>query len=301
MKTDDLEAFVAVIRCQSLSVAAEQLQLTQSAITRRIQNFEQALGAELLDRQTKPLKPTALGLRVYEQCTRVLQAMAELREIVAYDQPPSGRLRLGVPQTLSDLALLDVLEQVQQRYPHLHIQVANGWGNSLLERLENLELDAIAALFPVGRSFPANLMATALTQMQLQVVAARGSWKKPQGKLADCQAHGWVLNPDGCGFRAGLERALHAQGLKLPINLETFGTDLQMGLVAKNLGLGLLPEPLLRVSRYRAQLDVITLSDFKPAVELWLVRPRGIGNLQAAIDSFGQLLDQAISHPENNA
>ncbi|MCF5264416.1 helix-turn-helix domain-containing protein, partial [Pseudomonas syringae] len=47
MKIDDIDAFVAVIRCQSISHAAESLDLTQPAITRRVQNFEQALGVEL--------------------------------------------------------------------------------------------------------------------------------------------------------------------------------------------------------------------------------------------------------------
>ena len=56
MKLDEIEAFVAVVRSQSLSQAADSLALTQPAVTRRIQNFEEALGVELLDRNTKPLK-----------------------------------------------------------------------------------------------------------------------------------------------------------------------------------------------------------------------------------------------------
>ncbi|MBB3102171.1 LysR family transcriptional regulator [Azomonas macrocytogenes] len=302
MKTDDIEAFVAVVRCQSLSVAADTLQLTQSAITRRVQNFEDALGSELLDRNTKPLKPTAMGLRVYEQCREVLRAMDVLREIVAHDAIPSGILRLGVPQTVGDIVLLDALEQLKNAYPDLQTQVSNGWGNTLLERLENLELDAVAALFPVGRGFPEGIVGTVLARMKLQVVAARNSWKPRHGRrssqLADCSERGWVLNPDGCGFRAGLERALLDQGLKLKTNLETFGTDLQMGLVAKNLGLGLIPEPLLQISRYRDELEIVNLGDFKPVVELWLLQPRFVGNLQGAIELFGRLITE---HLESSA
>lgn len=73
MKIDDIDAFVAVIRSQSISQAAESLRLTQPAITRRVQNFEEALGVSLLDRNTKPLKPTPMGMRVYEQCRAVLR------------------------------------------------------------------------------------------------------------------------------------------------------------------------------------------------------------------------------------
>ncbi len=44
MKLDEIEAFVAVVRSQSLNQAANALALTQPAVTRRIQNFEEALG-----------------------------------------------------------------------------------------------------------------------------------------------------------------------------------------------------------------------------------------------------------------
>ena len=57
MKIEDLTAFVAVIRLQSTRLAADELGLTQPAITRRVQNFEESLGIPLLNRQTKPLKP----------------------------------------------------------------------------------------------------------------------------------------------------------------------------------------------------------------------------------------------------
>ena len=62
MKIDEIDAYVTVIRCQSLQQAALSLGLTQPAITRRLQNFEEALGVELLDCNTRPLKATATGL-----------------------------------------------------------------------------------------------------------------------------------------------------------------------------------------------------------------------------------------------
>ena len=124
MKIDDIDAFVEVIRCQSISHAAESLQLTQPAITRRVQNFEQALGVELFDRNTKPLKPTLIGTRVYEQCRLILREMDALRELVATDAPPTGVLRLGVPQTIGDVVLLDALKHLRSEYPDLRAQLS---------------------------------------------------------------------------------------------------------------------------------------------------------------------------------
>ncbi|WP_060482658.1 LysR family transcriptional regulator [Pseudomonas sp. NBRC 111119] len=294
MKIDDMDAFVAVIRCQSTNLAAEALQLTQPAITRRLQNFEEDLGATLLDRQTKPLKPTPMGLRVYEQCKAILREIDSLRELVANDGAPSGTLRLGVPQTLGDVVLLQALAQIREVYPQLRTQVSSGWGSSLVTRMENGELDAAAALFPPGKIFPEGIASRSIGRMPLKVVSARSGASKRSYKLRDCYTRGWVLNPDGCGFRAGLQRALSEQGLSLSINLETFGTELQLGLVANGQGLGLVPEPLLQASRHRDALEVLNVSDFKPQVDLWLFHPRYLGNLQDPVELFGNVAGQQL-------
>ncbi|MDX3775507.1 LysR family transcriptional regulator [Chromatiaceae bacterium AAb-1] len=295
IKTDDLDAFVAVIRNQSLSQAADTLQLTQPAITRRVKNFEESLGVELLDRNTKPLKPTPMGTRVFEQCKVILREIDALEELVLNNTPPKGLLRIGVPQTIGDVVLLDALQQLKQHYPELRAQVANGWGSSLISKIENGELDAACALFPSGKLFPEGITGQSLAQMKLVVVAPKGWLKRKTCKLADCQTFGWVLNPDGCGFRAGLQRALSEQGLSLQLNLETFGTELQLGLVANGTGLGLVPEPLLQNSQHMQALDVINVTDFRPLMDLWLIQPRFIGNLQTPVTLFGNVVASRLA------
>ncbi|MGY2202058.1 LysR family transcriptional regulator [Pseudomonas gingeri] len=294
MKIDDINAFVAVIRCQTISQAADSLQLTQPAITRRVQNFEEALGVELLDRNTKPLKPTSMGLRVYGQCLEVLRTIDALSELVANDGAPSGALRIGVPQTIGDVVLLDALSHLKNRYPQLQTSVATGWGSHLLGKVENGELDVVAALFPAGKVFPEGVIGRSLGSMNLVVVAAKGEVTRRAYKLADLYQRGWVLNPDGCGFRAGLQRALSAQGLSLQINLETFGTELQLGLIANGLGYGLVPSPLLENSSHRDKLEIVPVTDFKPVIDLWLIHPRFLGNLQEPVSVFGEMVAQRV-------
>jgi DNA-binding transcriptional LysR family regulator len=301
MKIDDIDAFVAVIRCQSISHAAESLDLTQPAITRRVQNFEQALGVELFDRNTKPLKPTSMGVQVYQKCLAILREMDSLRELVAGDTPPSGVLRLGVPQTLGDVVLLDALKHLRGQFPDLRAQVVTGWGSQLIGKIENGELDAAAALFPAGKLFPDNIVGESIGKMALVVVGDKASLPTKAIRLADCYDRGWVLNPDGCGFRAGLQRTLADQGLSLRVNLETFGTELQLGLVADGMGLGLVPRALLERSVHRDRLAVLPLKDFKPVMDLWLVYPRFLGNLQAPVSSFGHRVAELLKQPRDAA
>ena len=229
MKIDDISAFVAVVRNQSISAAADALGLTQSAITRRVQNLEQALGVELLDRSVKPPKPSAMGKQVYEQCAKVLLEVERLRDLVQEDHAPTGVFRIGVIQTIGDVVLLDTLQKLNQAFDGLHTEVASGWGAQLVQRVDKGEIDAAVALFPATKVLPDGLRGRTLGRIELVVVAKKDALSRRAYKLRDIFGQGWVLNPDGCGFRAGLARALAEQGLSFKINLETFGTDLQLG------------------------------------------------------------------------
>lgn len=303
MKIDDIDAFVAVLRAQSLQEAAQTLGLTQPAITRRLQNFEEALGIELLDRNTRPLKATATGRVVYEQCRVIQRELDVLRELVANDTPPVGALRLGVAQTIADIALTDAMRELRDAYPELQARASTGWGSQLLQRVEAGELDAAAILLPANKAFAEPLVARSLGRIKLAVVGPKGALKKRPHTLAECQSIGWVLNPDGCGFREGLQRALTGLGLALKLNLETLGTELQLQLVADGNGLGLVPLPLLQASRHAAKLDVIALSDFKPLIDIWLVHPRVLGKLQQPVERFGASVERQFkaARPQTRA
>ena len=294
MKLDEIEAFVAVVRSQSLSQAADSLALTQPAVTRRIQNFEEALGVELLDRNTKPLKATPMGRAVYEQCRAIVREVDALRHLVADDAPLAGVLRLGVAQTVADVAMLKALHALRGAHPELQARVSTGWGSPLLQKVDEGKLDAAIVLLPANRTLPETLAGEALGELKLAVVAQKGSLKRRAYTLAECQPYGWVLNPDGCGFRAGLQRALASQGYTLKLNLETLGTELQLGLVADGVGLGLVPLPLLRNSTHAAQLDVVQITDFKPEIAVWIVRSRALGKMQSALAVLAESVEQSF-------
>jgi DNA-binding transcriptional LysR family regulator len=298
MKIDDISAFVAVVRNQSLSAAADALGLTQSAITRRVQNFEQELGVDLLDRTVKPPRPSLMGRKVFEQCARVLHEVDRLRDLVRDDRPPTGVFRVGVIQTIGDVVLPEALQDLNAAFPGLHTELASGWGAQLVERVGSGELDAAVGLFPATRVLPEGLTGRTLGRIELAIVARKGMLPRRGYKLKDIYQHGWVLNPDGCGFRAGLARALAEQGLSFRINLETFGADLQLGLVAGGVGLGLMPRPILEGSRHVDALDVVPVADFRPMLDIWLIQPPLAGPVQQAIDHFAATVEAAFAHPQ---
>jgi DNA-binding transcriptional LysR family regulator len=285
---------VAVVRSQSLSQAAKDMSLTQPAITRRVQSLEESLGVELLDRSTKPPKPNAAGQLVYEQCRIVLGEIERLRELVAADAQPSGGLRLGLTQGIGDLVLRGALDALATHYPDLSPHFVTGWGQQLVKQVDEGELDAAAVWLPANAVLPKNATGHALERTRLVVVAPKEEVTKRGYRLADWHERGWILNPDGCGFRAGLRRALAALGLPLIVRLDTNGRELQLELVARGHGLGLVPLPLLESSAQRDALAVVPLSDFKPQIDLWLVHRLSLARLQTPVDQFGAYVAQAM-------
>jgi len=235
-----------------------------------------------------------MGRAVYEQCLAIVREVDALKHLVSDDAPLAGVLRLGVAQTVADVAMLKALHALRGAHPGLQARVSTGWGNPLLQKVEDGELDAAIVLMPANRTLPDALAGEALGELKLAVVAQRGSLRKGAHTLAECQSYGWVLNPDGCGFRAGLQQALMAQGYTLKLNLETLGTELQLGLVADGVGLGLVPLPLLRTSAHAAQLDVIQINDFKPEIAVWIVRSRALGKMQSALAVLAESVEQSF-------
>ena len=292
MRIDDIDALLATVQFSSLNQAAEYLGITQSAITRRLQRLEHTLDVTLLERQTRPLTLTAAGHRVYEQCLSIKRETKKLYGLLDPEAEPHGILRLGVPQSVAEIALQPALSALRQQFPALRPQVTCGWSGLLQKRLESVELDGVLAMGPEQQRFAEGYGGRLLCPLDIVVIAAK-SWRLHAGALRDCAEKGWVLNPDGCGLRAGLIRELQSQGLRLALNVETAGAQLQISLVAQGLGLGLVPRAALAASPWRDEVTVLTLADFQPEVHLWLVHAQNLANLSQPLTFFaGKVVQQ---------
>ncbi|WP_077034527.1 LysR family transcriptional regulator [Pelomonas sp. KK5] len=297
MKTDDLRAFDAVVRHGSISEAARALNLTQPAITRRIQSLEEALGAQLLDRSTKPPHPSVLGLRVHEQTKAALREIDVLSQLVASDGEPTGALRLGLTHSMGSTGLIEVLAGMQQLFPEVRMQISTDWSAQLLEKVQQGKLDAATVFLPGKVQAPEGLAGERLGATDVVLVAAKGQFAQAGARLRTYAEAGWVLNPEGCGFRAALQRKLADQGLRLRLNMETYGSELQLGLVAAGLGVGFVSRPAFLASRWREQLELLSPRDFSFAVDVWLLSPGFHGNMARAVAHFGAGIARGFAQP----
>ncbi|SFO31792.1 DNA-binding transcriptional regulator, LysR family [Bradyrhizobium sp. Ghvi] len=294
MNTHDLVAFVAVVETGSIVAASTRLNLTQPGVTRRIQNLEEMLGTQLLDRLSKPLKPTAAGHEAYEQGRRLLRMLDDLKAGVASDGVVRGEFRLGLTPFLSEAGLSAPLDAVRAEFPALSVRVVSGWSPNQVERVSRNELDAAAICLPDGAAPPADLVADDLGAQPVVFVVARDTKIPRAVDLERLSQLPWVINQDGCGFRDTLKRRFDAEHLPFTVAVEALDSELRLSLVARGLGVGLVTPLALKRSAFRKQLKPVAARDFNPAVRAWLVHRPPAGRLARPINLFREGLDREL-------
>jgi DNA-binding transcriptional LysR family regulator len=236
---DEMKALRAVAESGSVQRASERLHLTQSAVSRQIQRLEDELGATLLDRRNKPPTLTPAGRMVLERGRGILAAVDELRLASAMGGEPEGPLRIGLAHSLTESGIAEPLTRLARSFPRLSLTLVGGWTSGLVNSIGRGEIDA-AIVLESGES-PAvapGVASRALGRESFYVMAAKGARRLSIQEIA---TRGWILNPDGCGVRAALKSALEQMGLRFRVAAEVHDFDLKVALIARGLGIGLLP------------------------------------------------------------
>jgi DNA-binding transcriptional LysR family regulator len=294
MNLIDLEAFVSVVDHGSVVAAAAGLHLTQSAVTRRIQNLEDALGTPLLDRQTRPLQPTRAGQETYEFAKPVLSSVNDLKTGIMHGGEPSGDFRFGMSRALGDLAIGSPIRRLGADFPKVRIQAFVQWSGVLLERLANRALDSAVVLLPEGSTPPTSLVSECLGTEPFAVVAAKAKRFSQPATLQELSSNAWVLNPHGCGARQQLEVALLQRGLPFVTAAEAEGYELQLSLISEGVGLGLVMPQVFYSSSLRGRMKLVKAKDFSPMQNVWLVHSRHIGRLAPAVRCVRDAVKQQL-------
>src|ERR671935_402926 len=121
MDTRQLAAFCAVVERRSFSQAAEQLGVTQPAVSLQIRSLEKRLGAQLLDRSGRRVEPTEAGQRLYRNAQRVLAAEEQPLDELTEDERFSGRLELGASTGPGGSVVPILLCELARMHPDLGI------------------------------------------------------------------------------------------------------------------------------------------------------------------------------------
>src|ERR1700736_3733631 len=169
--------------------------------------------------------------------------------------------------------------------PARRSRVRAGWGAPLAAQVGAGDLDAAVVMLPAGTQPAAPLIGRTIATVDVAIVQSR---RRPRVReavaLGDLAKEDWILNPVGCGYRAGLESAMGESNRSLRVAVDTYGAEIQLRMIASGLGLGLARRSVLRASASRDEIAIVDAAGFAMQLDIWLIHLREFGNLRRAIE-----------------
>lgn len=136
-----IETFVTIARLGSFRAAAEHLNSTQSTISVRMLELEQALGVVLFDRAARGASLTPKGRELIDKAEKVLALVGEMR-LGAVGEEVSGVVRLGVTEVVAVTWLPRMVSNLRESFPKLTLEIEVALTTRLLAKLTSGEVDA---------------------------------------------------------------------------------------------------------------------------------------------------------------
>jgi LysR family hydrogen peroxide-inducible transcriptional activator len=144
-----LQYFLALVEAGHFGRAAESCFVSQSALSSAVAEFEEILGAQLVDRTNRQVTITADGQRIAVEARLCLEALDSLVEYAhGVREPLAGELRLGVIPTIAPFILPQVLPKLRRKHPTLQLYLSEGQTDRIYRQLIDGELDVILLALP---------------------------------------------------------------------------------------------------------------------------------------------------------
>jgi len=247
MDNQNLNAFLTVAECASFSLAAEQLHLTQSAVSKRIALLEQQVGKKLFDRIARQVSLTEAGHALLPRARHILQEYAAaIQAINDLSGDANGTLRLAISHHLGLHRLPPVLKAFAQQHPNVSLDIEFMDSEKAYEQV--LHGQSEVAVITLALESHHNIYSKRIWTDPLRFICAPDH---PLAEIDKPSLHDLAQYPvilPGLNTYTGriIQNLFQTQGipLKAPMStnyLETIGTMVEIGL-----GWSALPETLVK-------------------------------------------------------
>lgn len=210
-----LRYFVRIVDLGSLSRAAGDVHIAQSALSQHVATLEREFNTPLLLRSARGVVPTEAGKQLYRHAQLLLQQAEQARASVSNcTSEPSGPVSFGMPLSLAAKLAYPIFDAVWQQHPLVRLQVHEGASGTILEWIKSGRL-SLGLAFDDGNLD--GLDATPVMEERLFLVLSPRSplSRRKVVSLAEVQQLSLVMPMPGQGVRPCLERAMVREGMVL--------------------------------------------------------------------------------------
>jgi len=283
-----LRVFSAVARHLSFTRAAEELCLTQPAVSMQVKQLENQLDVPLFEHLGKKIFLTEMGKEVYHYSRSILQQIDELQGVLnSLKGLGKGRLKISVAST-ANYFIPVLLAGFCQRYPGVTVSLDVTNRETLLTQLAENEVDLVVMGQPPEDM---DLGYEAFLENPLVIVAPpeHALAKEKKIPLQRLEQEVFLVREPGSGTRIAMERFFAQHDVRITTGMEVGSNEAIKQSVQAGLGLGLLSRDTVEMELALGRLVILNVAEF-PIMRYWYVVHRHGKRLSVVAQAFKDYL-----------
>lgn len=288
-----LEIFRTVARLLNFSRAAEELYISQPAVSKQVKELEKALGTQLFRREGRRVHLTDAGRVVYDYAAHAFVLTEELRRAIAELQGPGrGYLRLAATCVPATYLVPRVLAAFQERYPEVHLSLDVSDKAAVSRQVVQHQVDAGVIDSAV---VPADVHWQPFATIPILLVASPDHPAGPRGTAAPAGLgqETIIVEQEGSGTREVMEQELDRLDVQPARTIEIGNVEVIKRAVAANLGVAFLPLSCVQAELDRGELKRLTLGGLAAEAQLGVISAKG-RRPSATVLAFVALLRKTV-------
>ncbi|TML83595.1 MAG: LysR family transcriptional regulator [Actinobacteria bacterium] len=285
MDTRQLAAFCAVVERKSFSHAAEQLGVTQPAVSLQIRSLEKRLGQQLVDRSGRRVEPTEAGRRLYRNAQRMLALEEQLLGELAGDAEGalSGRLEIGASTGPGGTVLPLLLCAFQRRHPDVRVALSVSDTQRVVDQVARRELEL--GVVGAARRHRAVVFEPFFRDEVVLACPPGHAFAGRTVTLDELREEPVIVMQEGAGVRQVIEDELRGVGMRLrdlDVRVELGLQESVRSAVAAGYGVTFISRSAIEADLSAGTIAESSVEGLEPAREISLVRASGRAETRVA-------------------
>ena len=287
---DLYRVFYTVAKSGSLTKAAEELYISQPAVSRSIKQLETQLGVSLFTRTHRGMALSAQGGKViFNEVERALSLLNEAENrIEEMKNSATGVIRIGASDTIFEYFLADKIVEFHERFPAVKFELTADFTPDTIEKLKADKCDVAFVNLPISPDPDLKLYGNCMRLNDVFVVGEK--YKELVGKtvsLNELKNYPLILMDENTVARQSLEGFLSSLGVDLEPSIEVGSWDLMKRLVLRGMGVGVIPREYAASQLQSGTLFEIKTDPALPVRSVGMLLPKN-APVSYALHSFIQ-------------
>lgn len=285
--------FYTVAKCGSLTKAAEELFISQPAVSQAIKQLESQLGGQLFNRTRKGMELSETGgKQIFPLVEQALKLFDEVENKYSeLKDTATGVLRVCASDTVSNHFLLPYIKAYHEKYPDVNLMLENCTSSETIERLKNKKGDVGFVNLPLDDS-DINL-SSAVMQLHDTFVASPkfADLAKDTVDLKRLQDYPLLMLELSTATRQAIVSFAHSQGIHLHPEIELASLELMTELAKAGMGIACIPKEFVKKELADGSLIEIKTNPTLPTRAIGLALPK-TDNLTFTVKEFIRMLGE---------